>query len=464
LLDDLFGQLDLGQGAGQAAGQGAAGHPPAPAASAAPPSPESVFGGPPKASGLSSSSAATTGLEDLFGGAVPAAAPAKPQGAPPIVSTPAPPAQGAQQGKSIVSALANMPAPRPSDPFEAALAGTLDLALGPLGGNGSTPGSDGLSFEPLPSRAAAPSFGGQGAAFEDPLAGLDLDAPASAPPPGPDPTHFLADENAGSEFDLGLGMDDTRTSAPSAPPVTEGAPPPAPMPELTTAAATVRRVVPTQGAAPAPEEKSLFSLIFNGLGSAVIIAAVFFGFVASRNGWKVDLREPGRSLSTAFGRGGAAGGALDIPVRVTGSGYYPTLSDQQLMFVSGRVTNSGPSPLRIQVNLDVIDSGGQALAHGRGWPGRVPTPEDLFGVAGPADLDKLDQHLLQDAPPTIAPGATVDFVVVVEKPARGTDGCELRVRAEPFRAQAATEAHPAPVAPSADKPVGQITAATAAGR
>jgi predicted Zn finger-like uncharacterized protein len=446
LLDDLFGQLDLGQGGANRA--------PAPSAS---PSPESVFGAAPVAPSLSSASAATTGLDDIFGGSS-APAPAEAQ-------EPAPPAAaespfgnpGAPKGKSVVSALSNMAAPKPSDPFEAALAGTLDLALGPLGG--TAPKSEVLSFEPTPSKGAAPSFGGPAASFEDPLAGLDLDAPSGTPTPGPDPTQFLADDNSGAEFDLGFGKDDaTHVTAPSPAPVPEPAAAPAPV--AATPAVASRAAKPISEAPPPPEDKSVFSLIFNGLGFAVVVGVIFFAFVAYRNGGRIDLRELGKAMSTAFGMSTAPGGALDLPVLVSGSGYYPTVADSDLMFVSGSVTNAGAKPLRIQVNLEVVDAAGRALAHGRGWPGRVPTPEDLFNIGNPLDLDKLNQRLLQDAPPAVAPGATASFVVVVTKPACGED-CELKVHAEPFKAPTAAAAH---AGPAAGKPSEALSATAAAGR
>jgi hypothetical protein len=356
-----------------------------------------------------------------------------------------------------------MPAPKPSDPFEAALAGTLDLALGPLGGPASTSSKgDALDFEPMPSKAAAPSFGAPAASFEDPLAGLDLDSPGGSPAPGPDPTQFLADGNADSEFDLGFGKDDsTHVTGGPAPLPEEPAPVSRPMPVATAPAVTVRATKPVSSTPAATEDKSIFSLIFNGLGFAVVVGVIFFAFVAYRNGGRIDLRELGKAMSTAFGLSTGPRDGLDLPVRVSGSGYYPTVADADLMFISGRVTNSGAKPLQIQVDLDVVDGSGRALAHGRGWPGRLPTPEDLFNVASPADLEKLDQRLLQDAPPAVAPGATVDFVVVVEKAACGDD-CELRVHAAPFKVQAAAaQTQPAS---TGEKSPEQLSAAAAAGR
>ena len=274
----------------------------------------------------------------------------------------------------------------------------------------------------------------------------------------PTPRSFSPTRSSGSEFDLGFGTNDaTHVAAPSPAPVPE---PAAAASVAATAAAPSRAAKPAPVAPPPAEDKSVFSLIFNGLGFAVVVGVIFFAFVAYRNGGRIDLREVGKAMSTAFGLSTASGGALDLPVRVSGSGYYPTVADSDLLFVSGSVTNAGAKPQRIQVDLEVVDAAGRALAQGRGWPGRVPTPEDLFNVGNALDLDKLNQRLLQDAPPAVAPGATATFVVVVTKPACGDD-CELKVHAGPFKAPAAAAARPGPVA---GKPSEQLSATAPAGR
>ncbi|MHB8417467.1 MAG: hypothetical protein ACYDCL_05290 [Myxococcales bacterium] len=348
-----------------------------------------------------------------------------------------------------------MPAPKPSDPFEAALAGTLDLALGPLGGSSASP-SPAPSLSSLGLGGAEPSSGSAG--FEDPLAGLDLDAPSSPNLSIPSMPSPAADATAGSEFDLGLGLGDDESAAAAPAPVPSFEPPPAvapAAPEPTARASPV--AVAAASPAPAPEEKSLFTLVFNAVAFAALVAVILLAFVIYRNGGKVDLRDLGGSLRGAFGLGGGSG-APDLPIRVTGSGYYPTLAGPPLLFVTGNVQNAGVAAQRLEVELEVVDGNGRTIARGSGWPGRLPTPEDLYRVAGAADLEKLSRRLRQEPLAPLPPGRTEPFVVAVPKPPGGAEGCALRVRAHapaPEAAEASPKVPPArPAAVAAAAPSG----------
>ncbi|HUB09574.1 MAG TPA: hypothetical protein VMB50_21395, partial [Myxococcales bacterium] len=202
--------------------------------------------------------------------------------------------------------------------------------------------------------------------------------------------------------------------------------------------------------APAAEEKSLFTLIFNGVGFVALVAVILLAFVIYRNGGiPHDL---GGGVRAAFGL--ASGSALDFPVHVTDSGYYPTLAGEPLVFVAGTVDNDGSIPRRMEVELEVVDRDGKTVARGRGWPGLLPTPDELYAVTSPADLTKLQEQWRQQPAVSVLPRHSERFVIVAPRPAGGAEGCELRVQAHPV---APGQAESPPKAPGP-----QPTAVTAA--
>ncbi len=373
-LDDLFGQLDLGND---------------PLFAAQPESSAGVAQPPP--------------VDDLFG------------------ALPAPPPANAAPALSQA---------KPAPPLDAG-AGGLDLELGPLGGGSATPPPPPTSMPPL-------DGGSPGASFDDPLAGLDLDpggGGASTPMPADEP---LGGDPFQSASGLELGGDGALGRGPAPAPAEPPRPPepPAARPSVAPRAAAPPQA-PAAPAAPAAarapdEERSLFTVVFNSVAFGSLIVVLLLSFVVWRSGGKVDFHEPGKALFSAFGLASPGDGARQLPARVDRSGLYPTLGGGQLLFVAGEAKNPAASAQPIEVDVEIVGPGGEIVGSGRGWAGRPPSPEELFTCAGAGGVVKL-QEALRPSAPNVPPGRAERFVVALDRPNVDPTGLEIRAVAKPAR-------------------------------
>ena len=353
----------------------------------------------------------------------------------PAAKEPGPAASGrapAAEGARIVSALASMGDARPPAPSPRGR--TTPAPVGPI----ATP-------------AIAPH---EAVTFEDPLAGLDLDArptieptrpmlPATGPLAAAPLSASAMGEEAGLEMDLAFDPDSFTPTVvshamppePSLPPAPAALAPEAGRPPVAVPVAVATAPPAAASAQPAnspphaaPEGRSLLSMLAAGAAFAAVVALLVFAFIAWR-GRGLDVHDPMRSLASALHPARAARGG-GWGVRVTGSGYYPTAGGEPLVFVAGEVTNAGPAARPLQVEVEIRNAAGQMVAAGRGWPGREPGPEDLWNVRDAADLAALERRLAQ-APDPLPPRGHAGFLVALVRPPGDDDDWRIHVRAAP---------------------------------
>jgi len=114
------------------------------------------------------------------------------------------------------------------------------------------------------------------------------------------------------------------------------------------------------------------------------------------------------------------------PVEVT-PGTYETRSGRWLLYVRGRVRNSGAQRARVRVRAEVWD-GAQAVKTGETLAGAIATPEELWRAVTPADVEALRARLLGAARP-VADGQEADFLVLLDDAPRDLSGLRLKVTA-----------------------------------
>lgn len=285
------------------------------------------------------------------------------------------------------------PEPRPSPPPSHPGATDLDDLLG------AAPARPGSSA-PFDDSFAEGDLGGGAAAAEG--SGLELDLPSRAPAPAPEPPPG------------GTGPAEPAPPPVRAPAPARSAPAPRPAPEE-----------PPEPERPARSRLRAVAVNALWLGALLALAVGFFAFW--RGEGRVDLR-------LLFQRDDAApvsapGQPLIVAARMS-NGIYET-AHGRLIFVRGELQarDGIGSPLKVKVAL--LD-GERVAAEVEGLAGAVPTPEELYGVASPADAATLAQGIAGRAAPRATPGEWLPFLVpLADVPADRRFA--LRVRAEPVR-------------------------------
>ncbi|MHB1844568.1 MAG: zinc-ribbon domain-containing protein [Deltaproteobacteria bacterium] len=412
--------------------------------------PEGLPANPGRAASPGGVAGAKASLEDLFGqldlGADPLFAAAGTPVAADLAGSPGMASAAGQELFGDLPGLASPPPQAPPAPVSSSLDAALgpDLELGPLGGGSATPAP---AF-PMPT---------SGIGLDDPLAGLDLDP---APAHGSSPMADTGDEFLGAAGGLELGSDGALAgpapSAAMAEPLPAAAPPqPSPAPiRASKTQAPVAPAAPETARAAVDAERSLFTIVFNSIAFGSLVVVLLLAFVVWRNGGKIDFREPGKAIFSAFGLANPSAEARSLPARVERSGLYPTVGGGQLLFVEGRVTNPSAQAVPIEVEVELVSPSGQVVGRGHGWAGRPPSPEELFSVVGADALGRLVASLRAEAP-SVPPGKREQFIVALEPPDVDTSGLDIRAVARP--------APPEPPSPKPALPAKPVASQGAAG-
>ncbi|MDC0709822.1 zinc-ribbon domain-containing protein [Stigmatella sp. ncwal1] len=100
----------------------------------------------------------------------------------------------------------------------------------------------------------------------------------------------------------------------------------------------------------------------------------------------------------------------DFVARNVSNGLYDTRGGGAVFYVRGEVENRSSKPVRIKVRSALYD-GGQRVKATEGLAGKVPTPEELYGVTHEDSAAQLRTQL-DAAAATIAPGARAPFIVL----------------------------------------------------
>ncbi|ADO74241.1 zinc-ribbon domain-containing protein [Stigmatella aurantiaca] len=100
----------------------------------------------------------------------------------------------------------------------------------------------------------------------------------------------------------------------------------------------------------------------------------------------------------------------DFVARNVSNGLYDTRGGGTVFYVRGEVENRSSKPVRIKVRSALYD-GGQRVKATEGLAGKVPTPEELYGVTNEDSAGQLRTQL-DAAATTIAPGARAPFIVL----------------------------------------------------
>ncbi|MHB8878700.1 MAG: hypothetical protein ACYC8T_33795, partial [Myxococcaceae bacterium] len=91
------------------------------------------------------------------------------------------------------------------------------------------------------------------------------------------------------------------------------------------------------------------------------------------------------------------------------NGLYETHSGRPVLFVRGRVENHGSAAGKGKVRAEILE--GEALVRAAEvYAGAVATPEDLYLVANPSDVDALNARSVAAAV-ELAPGASAEFLL-----------------------------------------------------
>jgi hypothetical protein len=257
---------------------------------------------------------------------------------------------------------------------------------------------------PAPAAPAAPAASAPGT---DDFFGA-LGPAGEAANPGAEPAH-LSGEPDRSLFDLPPppppGAKAPEIAAP------EGAAPlevevQAPKPRVK--APEVRAPVTPQ----APLGARVMSMVFNLLLVGVVGWGSLVGYATYRNDGHFD---PSLLRPAELGRvilGAHSGPLTQLALEDVTNGLYPTAKGRQLFYVRGQVTNRGKAAIGpAQVKVEVVE-GDKALASGRGWAGKAPTPERLYNLADGPGLVEFQAQQKADAEP-VPPGGSRPFVVVL---------------------------------------------------
>jgi hypothetical protein len=173
------------------------------------------------------------------------------------------------------------------------------------------------------------------------------------------------------------------------------------------------------------ERGRLRTLLVNSLSLAVLLL-VTVGMLALSRG-------EGTLAQRALGRGQGAPAPV-VATHVT-SGLYETANGRALLFVRGAVRSQSPASLGpVLVKAEIV-VGDQVVARAEGLAGAVATPEELSGVAGQEDADRLRAAVAPRAQREIRPGESVPFLLTFTDWPPDLGGATFRVVAEPAPAQ-----------------------------
>ncbi len=390
---------------------------------------------------------------DPFAAAVPAPAHADPFAArDPFAAPPAPDPFAPSGGDPFASPVGETTASHLPLTDLSDLAG----ARGPAGGGPTAlaPPLPPLAPPPIPDAAPGP---GRSAAVPPPFpgaaapdlagdAGLSLEESTSAGAHIPGSSDFAGFDLLGSQMAAGeeasgleLGGDLYQASGAAAPePSTspeitaEVSEAEAPMPPRPASAPAARLPIvaarpSVAGQEPAPEraagaERSrLRALLVNSFSLAVLLL-VTVGMLALSRG-------EGTLAQRALGRGQGVPAPV-VATNVT-SGLYETANGRALLFVRGVVRSQSAAPLGPVVVKAEIVVGDQVVARAEGLAGAVATPEELSGVAGQEEADRLRAAVAPRAQREIRPGESVPFLLTFTDWPPDLGGATFRVVAEP---------------------------------
>ena len=144
-----------------------------------------------------------------------------------------------------------------------------------------------------------------------------------------------------------------------------------------------------------------------------------------------------------------------VPTKVV-SGLYDTASGKPIFFVRGRVENRSKKvrgPIRVVAEL-VAENGVEAKAEA--LAGTEPSPEEVYGLRTPAEVDKLNRLLSRnEAERRVPPGGSLPFFAIIADPPQDLQRHKLHVKLESIDAwvmpSKGAEA-PKPAEPALDKP------------
>ena len=358
------------------------------------------------------------------------------------------------------------PAPKPARaapvPVPAASAGEME------GLDGNNPFA---AFDPVAALppASAPASGGDNpfAAF-DPVAALPpaAKAPAPAPSPAPAAPSAIPDWGAPQQGapsgipDWGApqqgapsgipdwGAPQTVAATPTAkanapternpfpdfPGPGEGAPgrevladlPPAPPPPVIAAPAPPKVEQASGGSAGSGIARRLASVAAQFMVAAVLVVGLLAVAMAWLNDGRVEL-SPTRMRELVSP-------TRPLVAKDLSNGLYETGAGHSLFFVRGEVENRGTSAIRVKAGVALYE-GDQRVKSAEGIAGAVPTPEELFQLASPADAETLRARL-DAAAKEVAPGARAPFVVFFYEYPSDLASFRLEVTLEPQTAVA----------------------------
>lgn len=320
----------------------------------------------------------------------PKAAPGDPFAAADPFAAPAPTAGPRPPDPFLIPAVP-YPAVEP-DPFSLGAATPAPAGAAPGGVPTPLPGAHAIALEEAEQRARTPAGN---TAFDSLEA--DQASPADFRTPGPS------------------GLEVAEEPAP--PPAREAAPPARAPPRQ---AAELPPPAPEPTPAVAPPHQRLLAVLVNSLSLALLLALAGAIFIT----WK------GGGPSALWATLGAGAREEPLLVREVHTGLYDTAAGRPVLFVRGRVLARGGAAGRVRVRVELVDAG-RTLAQGEGLCGALPSPEEVWALEGPADVDGLRTALAARAAPRMAPGEVQPFLVVLGSVPSELRRLDLKVVAEP---------------------------------
>lgn len=302
-------------------------------------------------------------------------------------------------------------------------AGGGPIALAPPLPHPAPPPLPDLAFRPDPPAAVPPPLPGAAPISLGGDADLSLEESTSARAQIPGASDFAGFDPLESQMGAGgevpgleLGGDLYQAAAvpepPTSPEITaevkeEPAPPKPPLPSLTSrasiAAARASAIDLEPAAEPAGAEgRGSLRAIFLNSFSLVVLLLVTVGMLALSRG-------EGTLAQRILGSGG--GPPAKVVAANVSSGLYETAHGRPLLFVRGAVRSQSAAPLGPVVVRAEIVVGNEVVARAEGLAGAVATPEELAGIAGPEDADRLRAALAPRAQRQIRPGESVPFLI-----------------------------------------------------
>lgn len=109
------------------------------------------------------------------------------------------------------------------------------------------------------------------------------------------------------------------------------------------------------------------------------------------------------------------------------SGLYKSRNGREFFYIYGSVMNRGKQPSRAQVQAEIIEDD-KAMGTARAVVGAVPTPEEIYNLQAPTDLDQLLKSI-SSRTANIEPGASAPFLVIFTEHPSNLYTFKLRVSA-----------------------------------